>query len=92
MILTSPLFQIIVGGMLYESYGLKKCSPTVRLFFMASDYIKFVKDLRSYLKKDLEFIDAKNSKWKNSAQFENAPTFGSYPIGRLGDIEIFFLH
>ena len=30
------------GGMIYESYGLSKQSPTVGMFFMAPDYIKFV--------------------------------------------------
>ena len=30
------------GGMVYESYNLPKQSPTVGLFFMASDYILFV--------------------------------------------------
>lgn len=30
------------GGEVYESYNLIKQSPTVGLFFMASDYIKFI--------------------------------------------------
>ena len=28
------------GGMIYESYGMQKLSPTVGLFFMSEDYIK----------------------------------------------------
>lgn len=78
------------GGMLYESYNLPKESPTVGLFFMADDYIKFLKDLKGYLNSELTFIDPKSSKW-----FEQVSTdkrYGNYPVGKLRDIEIFFLH
>lgn len=80
------------GGMMYESYNLQKQSPTVGLYFMASDYIKFISDLQGYIKKDLHFISASDSKWKDSAEIKNDKLFGTYPIGKLGDIEIFFLH
>lgn len=80
------------GGMLYESYDLPKQSPTIGLYFMASDYIKFVKNLREYLQMDLIFIDPQDSKWKDSSQIKQESNFGEYPIGKLGDIEIFFLH
>lgn len=59
------------GGMIYESYNLQKQSPTVGLYFMSNDYIKFVSDLRGYLKKDLHFISASDSKWKDSAEIKN---------------------
>lgn len=44
------------GGMIYESYNLPKQSPTVGLFFMASDYIKFISDLRGFVNGELIFI------------------------------------
>lgn len=78
------------GGMIYESYNLRKQSPTVGLFFMASDYIKFVSDLKSYIKYELIFICPEESKWKN--EFLSDSDFGKYPIGKLNDIEIFFVH
>lgn len=78
------------GGMLYECYNLPKQSPTVGLFIMASDYIKFLSDLRNYINTPLEFIDPEKSKWKNKLAKDEQ--FGSYPIGRLKDVEIFFLH
>ncbi|SFF09202.1 DUF1919 domain-containing protein [Trichococcus pasteurii] len=79
------------GGMIYESYGLKKQSPTVGLFFMADDYIKFISNLRMYLGSELKFIDPEMSKWKG--YFANDQRFGQYPIGILNnEIEIFFLH
>lgn len=78
------------GGMIYESYNLPKESPTVGLFFMASDYIKFLSDIHGYLEQNLSFIDPNESKYKDF--LETDPRFGSYPIGKLKDIEIMFLH
>lgn len=78
------------GGMIYESYNMRKLSPTVGLFFMASDYIKFVSDLRNYLDKELHFINPFESKYY--AELQHDSRFGNYPIAILGDIEIMFLH
>lgn len=84
------------GVMIYESYGLQKQSPTVGLFFMASDYIKFVSDLKKYTDGTLTFIKPDESRWKDAPQVSGDKRFGSYPIGILSngkeDIEIFFLH
>lgn len=80
------------GGMTYETYNLPKQSPTVGLFFMAEDYIKFISDLKGYLSEDLRFISPRDSKWRNAKEIKNDSHFGQYPIGKLGDIEIFFLH
>lgn len=78
------------GGMVYESYDLPKESPTTGLFFMASDYIKFLSDIKGYLAEELVFIDPKDSKYIDFLKSDKR--FGSYPIGMLGDIEIMFLH
>ncbi|MGN0376288.1 MAG: DUF1919 domain-containing protein [Suilimivivens sp.] len=78
------------AGMLYESYNLPKQTPTVGLFFMASDYIKFLSYIKKYLSIKPEFISPEQSKWKS--YFKNNDKFGSFPIARLDDIEIFFLH
>lgn len=84
------------GGMIYESYNLPKQSPTVGMFFMAKDYIKFLKRLQEYLNADLTFINPELSKWKNEQQVSGDKRFGTYPIGVLSvegeSIEIFFLH
>lgn len=98
--LKSERFTIISnncwGGMIYESYGLPKQSPTVGLFFFAEDYIRFLKHLKESLTAPLEFIRPEESHWKNQAQLREDKRFGKYPIGRLknqgGVIEIFFLH
>lgn len=85
------------GGMIYESYGLLKQSPTCGLFFMAEDYINFLENLDKCLNVKLDFISPKESKYKDNPIVANDSRFGNYPIGilRLSDeinIEIFFLH
>lgn len=84
------------GGMIYESYNLPKRSPTVGMFFIASDYIKFVSDLKGYLVGNLIFIKPEESRWKEMQQLSDDKKFGTYPIGVLSNgcesIEIFFLH
>ena len=78
------------GGMIYESYNLRKNSPTVGLFIMPKDYIKFIKNLKKYLKIELTFIKPEDSKYTDVLKSDSR--FGSYPIGKLDDIEIMFLH
>lgn len=78
------------GGFIYQSYALEYYTPTVGLFFMADDYIKFVYNLRQYINCDLKFIKHKDSKWHE--QLKDTHKYGPYPIGSLGDIEIHFLH
>ena len=85
------------GGEVYEYYSLQKQSPTVGLFFMADDYIRFVSYLRDYLNAELKFIKPEQSKWKEYWLHKDS-RFGTYPIGQLQlgreteTVEIFFLH
>lgn len=83
------------GGMIYESYGLPKNSPTIGLFFMPDDYINFLRNLKEYLQIELVFIQPENSKYKKILSDDKR--FGNYPIGKLQlndeeSIEVFFLH
>lgn len=78
------------GGMVYESYGMRKLTPTVGMFIMPSDYVRFAADLSRYLAQPLEFIDPIESKWKD-ALGEN-DNWGTYLIGRVGDVELHMLH
>lgn len=78
------------GGTIYQSYGIENKSPTIGLFFMAEDYIKFVYNIREYVNLKLEFIKPNETKYIN--YFKNHNKFAQYPIGKLGDIEIHFLH
>lgn len=65
-----------VGGVISHDLGQRFCSPTVNLYFRAADYIKFIKNLRYYLSLDPEMEE----------------TDLSYPVGRLDDIKVYFMH
>lgn len=84
------------GGMIYESYDIVKQSPTVGLFFMATDYIKFLSDLEGYIHGDLSFISPEQSRWKTEPELKNDKRFGTFPVGVISNgkesIEVFFLH
>lgn len=92
--LKNPNFTIISnncwGGMIYESYNLPKESPTVGTFFMAGDFVKFVADLKGYIAAELSFIKPEESAYVELLKTD--ARFGHYPIGKLKDIEIMFLH
>ena len=80
------------GGFIYQSYNLKYNTPTVGLFFMADDYIKFISDIKNLIYKPINFISFTESKYYN--HFKDWDKFGKYPIGvfKDSDIEIHFLH
>lgn len=78
------------GGMVYESYNIRKDSPTVGLYFMANDYIKFLSNLQFYIDQELEFIEPEQSKYFN--KFKTDEAWKKYPKARLGDVEIIFMH
>lgn len=80
------------GGFIYQSYNLKYNTPTVGLFFMADDYIKFISDIKKWIYQSINFINFTESKYYD--HFKDWNKFGKYPIGILegSDIEIHFLH
>ena len=78
------------GGVAYEYYNIQKQSPTVGLFFMADDYVRFCGNIKHYIDADLSFINPFQS--KHYDYLKNLNAFGKYPIGKLDDIEIMFLH
>lgn len=72
------------GGGVYEDLGIRYFTPTIGLFFYAPCYIKFLKNLKTYLSYPIAF---KNTSFYLS---DNEIT---YPIGVLNEeIEIHFLH
>jgi uncharacterized protein (DUF1919 family) len=78
------------GGFVYQYFNLDFKSPFIGLFIFSNDYIRLVKNLRTYLSYPLEFIDSKDSLYIQ--QMEEHGTFNTYPIALLGDVEIHFLH
>lgn len=65
-----------VGGIISHDLGQRFCSPTINLFFSSSDFIKFLSALPYYLSLDVVEDDSDLS----------------YPVGKIEDITIHFLH
>ena len=86
----SILSNDCAGGYVYQYFGLPYLSPTAGLFFTTNDFLKLVKDPKYYMDKNLQFIDP--SEAKNINLLKKSDLFGTYPIGKLGDIEVFFMH
>ena len=79
------------GGWVYRFFQLPYLSPTIGLFFLAEDYLKFISDLKGYLNKELLFINPDEAN-KSEQLKKIVNKFGKYPIARLGDVDIHFLH
>jgi uncharacterized protein (DUF1919 family) len=77
-----------IGSKLYQLMNLPYTTPCVGLYFFAPCFLKFITNLREYLHEDLQKIDESQYLEGN----ENRKTHKMYPIGRLGDIEIHFMH
>lgn len=65
-----------VGGIISHDLGLKFLSPTVNLKILPDDFVKFVKNLKEYLELDFVLVES------------GLP----YPVGRLKDIMVYFVH
>ena len=79
------------GGLICESYGVQKTSPTIGCYFVAEEYIKFLSNLRYYTQEcEIKFVSPAEAKHKD--YYRNDKTFGSYPIALIGDVEIAMLH
>lgn len=78
--LKNPNFTLFssncLGGLVYHELGLNFCSPTINLRFSSPDFVKFICNLKHYLK--CEFVEIE------SAQ--------AYPVAYLDDITIHFVH
>lgn len=79
-----------VGGFIYQYYNLEYRSPTIGLFFLAQDYVRFLSDIKFYISKQLEFIKPEESMYYE--QFKKFKAVIEFPIAKLFDVEIFFLH
>lgn len=69
-----------VGGVISHELGEKFNSPTVNLYILPEDYIKFLKNLKFYINQANLIEDFIQSKEKG------------YPVGMLADIRLYFVH
>lgn len=71
------LAQNCIGTFIYHDLGLQFLSPTINLYFSGDDFVKFLGNLDFYLDAELTFVlDSQHS----------------FPIGRLHDISVYFMH
>ena len=71
--------QNCIGGKLYELQGRTYTTPTVGLWFEPSDFLTFCEHLGESLESEI------------ISDLQATKTVG-YPVGRIGDIKIFFQH
>ena len=64
------------GGVIYSDLGEQFRSPTINLYIKPSDFLNFVSDLRNYLSEEIMEVE----------------TEYNYPVGKLKDIYIYFMH
>jgi len=76
------------GTLPYRFLNMPYTSPTINLFFFAPCYIKFVNNLEYYLSLPLRFKVKSSYKRGEFIRTSN----GNYPLGKLDDIEIHFMH
>ncbi|ARW48417.1 DUF1919 domain-containing protein [Acetobacter pasteurianus] len=67
------------GGCILHKCGVEFRSPTVNLFTDADSYIKFLKNFRYYVKKDIVFDD-------------NESNYYGYIVGHIEGIKFHFMH
>lgn len=75
------------GGFVYQKYGLEYKTPTIGLYFLGDDYVKFCANLDDYLSMPLTFIP-----WEDSRFYSELKDTKPYPVGKLGDVEVYFMH
>ncbi len=79
------------GGFVYQYFGLPYLSPTIGLFIMDDDYIRFLEHFDYYITQPLHFIAFESSKYNDYLSQETNERH-VYPIALLDDIEIHFMH
>lgn len=79
------------AGWVYRTYNLPYQTPTAGLFIMPQCYLKLIKNIKHYMEKDIVFISEEESMYKEYLK-QKSEKFGQYPIGKIDDIEIHFLH
>lgn len=75
------------GSFIYQRYGLPYTSPTAGLYILGHDFVKLAGNLQHYLSLKLEFIP-----WESCANYNEIRDDAPYPVARLGDIEVYFMH
>lgn len=76
------------GGIFYRNHNLEYLSPTLGMFFIAEEYIKFIYDMKKYINAEIQFIKIEESKYY---QYLRMIKYDGL-IAKILDLEICFLH
>jgi uncharacterized protein (DUF1919 family) len=71
-----------IGGIILHDLKQEFNTPTINLYFHAPDYIAFLERIPYYLSREITF--------SYSSKYET--TLKSYPVGKIEDIEMHFVH
>lgn len=75
------------GSFTYQKYAIQYKSPTIGLFILGHDFVKLCSDWKNYFDSNLEFIP-----WEEASYHYALVNESPYPVARLRDIEIYFMH
>lgn len=75
------------GSFIYQKYGIKYKSPTAGLFILGNDFVKLCTNWEKYFDAKLKFIP-----WEEASYHYALVNETPYPIAKLNDIEIYFMH
>lgn len=78
------------GGYVYQYYGIPYNTPTAGLLFEAGDFLKICKNPHKYLTKKPRIINV--SECVKAGVLSKFDKWGTYPIGKVDDVEIYFMH
>lgn len=78
-----------ISGFIYKRYNLPFLTPTISIHFKPSDFIKFCKNYKKYLAMELEQTDNYDKEWYVTL---GGPKEPNCPIGKLGDLTLYFQH
>lgn len=70
------LCNTCIGGVICHDLGQKFLSPTINVYIRPHDFVKFLENLEEYLQMEVVEIPSKLK----------------YPVGKIGDIPLFFKH
>ncbi|EAK5966748.1 DUF1919 domain-containing protein, partial [Campylobacter lari] len=79
-----------IAGFLYNDYNIKFYSPTINLQFTPMDFIKFCSNIDFYLSIKLEENQDMQIAEEQFALISNVKINKQFPVGKLGDILVFF--
>jgi uncharacterized protein (DUF1919 family) len=77
-----------IGGFLYQKYGMKYYSPTIGLQFPQEDFVKLCKYFEQYMQKELK--ESEDKMQEGFIKLGGGEV--NFPVGKLGDITIYFQH